>query len=193
MDRIEKYINRYRLINDSIIGYLRQHGEIIQYSKNEYFVLQHETKPTWCFLLKGLVGYQLLDDGGNIKLERLCPVNHYFVGTKHLFSKSKHSAAIQFLQPSIVYSISNEHLKAGIRQFKELNEIYHILKQHELDITQIFLRIPNIVRDERLAYLFDYLPEVKGQLTVKQLCSLLGYTDDRQYYRALNYYNNRRP
>ncbi|MFD2553555.1 hypothetical protein [Sphingobacterium tabacisoli] len=72
------------------------------------------------------------------------------------------------------------------------HETYHILKQHELELTKVSLRIPNLDRKERLMYLCDQLPETKDQMTVRQLCSLLGYTDDRQYYKALDYYHNLR-
>ncbi|WP_164108679.1 MULTISPECIES: hypothetical protein [Sphingobacterium] len=192
MDRIEKYLEKYGLLTTKAKEYLRQYGKIMYFSKNAYFLFQHETKHNWCFLLEGLVGHQIIDKKGNSKLIKLCPTNHYFVGTKHIFSKSRPRTAIQFLQPSTIYMISNEDLKTGIRKFAELNEIYHIMKQHELDIREIFLSIPSVMRDERIAYLFDHLPEVKGKMTVKQLCSLLGYSDDRQYYRALDYFNNRR-
>ena len=188
MDRIEKYFDRYRLMHATVKDYLRQKGKLLHYKKNAYFVAHNETKHKWCFLLEGLAGYHSLDASGNTSLERLCPINHYFVGTKHLFSRSTNSTAIQFLEPSTVYIISNKDLKNGIQQYNELGEIYHIMKQHELDIRQIFLRIPNIPRQQRLAYLYDHLPEVKDKMTVRQLCSLLGFTNSRQYYEALDFY-----
>lgn len=190
MDRVEKYFNRYESISFEAREYLRTKGEIMNFKKNTYYVLQHEAKHNWCFLLEGLVAHQVIDKKGNTKYIKLCPINHYFVGTKHIFSKSKPRTAIQFLHPSTIYTISNEDLKTGIRKFAEIHEIYNIMKQHELDMRDIFLGIPTVTREERIAYLFDHLPEIKGKMTVKQLCSLLGYSDDRQYYRALDYYNN---
>ncbi|SKB95100.1 hypothetical protein SAMN05660841_03214 [Sphingobacterium nematocida] len=191
MDRVENYFGRYKLLSEEARNYLRSKGRIIKFNKNAYYVMQNEAKHNWCFLLEGLVGHQAIDKKGNAKYIKLCPINHYFVGTKHIFSKSKPRTAIQFLQPSTIYTISNEDLKTGIRKFAELHEIYNIMKQHELDMRDIFLGIPSITREERLAYLYDHLPEVKDKMTVRQLCSLLGYSDDRQYYRALDYYNNR--
>lgn len=188
MDRLTEYLNKYGLLSEDIKVYLHRHGKLKSYNKGEYFVTQYDTQHSWCFLLEGLAGYQTLDNKGNIKLERLCPANHYFVGTKHIFSKSTNRTAIQFLQSSAVYIISNDNLKNGILLFKELNEIYHIMKQHELDLRQIFLRIPHLARIERLSYLYDQLPSVKEKLNVRQLISLLGYTNSRQYYEALNYY-----
>lgn len=188
MDRLTEYLNKYGVLSEDIKGYLHRHGKLKSYSKGEYFVTQYDIQHSWCFLLEGLAGYQTLDNKGGIKLERLCPVNHYFVGTKHIYSKSTNRTAIQFLQASAVYIISNEDLKNGIRLFKELNEIYHILKQHELDIRQTFLRIRDLPREQRLTYLFDHLSETRDQMTVRQLCSLLGYTNSRQYYEALNHY-----
>ncbi len=192
MDRLTEYLNKYGLLSGDVKVYLHRHGRLKNYSKGEYFVTQYDIQHSWCFLLEGLAGYQTLDNKGGIRLERLCPANHYFVGTKHIYSKSTNRTAIQFLQASVVYIISNEDLKKGIRKYKNLNEIYHILKQHELELTKIFLRIPNLDRIERLKYLYDQLPSVKEKLTVRELCSLLGYTDDRQYYRALDYYHNQR-
>lgn len=190
MKRLTEYLNKYGLLSEDLKVYLHRHGKLKSYSKGEYFVTQYDIQHSWCFLLEGLAGYQTLDNKGNLKLERLCPVNHYFVGTKHIFSKSTNRTAIQFLQPSVVYIISNEDLKNGIRLFDELNEIYHIMKQHELDIRQIFLRTPNIPRQQRLAYIYDHLPEVKDKITVRQICSLLGFTNSRQYYEALDFYYN---
>lgn len=191
MDRIEKYFERYEALSEAAKEYLRAKGEIVKFTKNAYYVRQNEAKQNWCFLLEGLVGHQVIDNKGNAKLVKLCPTNHYFGGTKHIFSKSAPRTAIQFLQPSTIYSIANKELQTGIRAFAELHEMYNIMKQHGLDIRDIFLGIPGVDRVERIAYLFDHLPEVKGQMTVKQICSLLGYSDDRQYYRALDYYNHR--
>lgn len=187
MHRIIQYFNQYKILDKAAQDFLIRHGQLHTYKKGSYYITRHEKKYDWCFLLEGLVGYEVSTDRGQV-LERLCPIHHYFSGTKHPYSHGSKNAALIFLQPSIVYSISNNSFKLGIKQHHELNTVFHILKQHEINLTAIFLRLPKIARETRLTYLYQAFPEIEGQLTIKQLCSLLGYTDNRQYYKALDYY-----
>lgn len=190
MHRLETYFTRYTTLSQASKDFLSSHGRIRNFKKGSYFVGQHELKHKWCFLLDGLIGYEILDRHGKMQLERLGTVHQYFVGTKHAFSPNGAAVAVRFLQNSTVYTISNIHLQTGIRQYTELSQVYHILKQHSLDALYIFIRINKLDRIQRLAYLYSQLPEVKGQLTVRQICSLLGYTNTKHYYQALEYYYN---
>lgn len=187
MHRVIHYFNSYNILEKTTQDFLYSHGRIQTFSKGSYYIHNQETKHDWCFLLEGLLGYEVISDTGSA-LEQLCPTQSYFVGTKHLYSSSAKNTALIFLQTSVVYSISNHNLRLGIAQYPELDHVYHILKQHELNLTAIFLRLPKIAREERLSYLYHSLPEVIGKLTIQQVCSLLGYTNHRQYYKALKYY-----
>lgn len=187
MERLFNYIRDYIPISDTATTFIKNKGRILNFKKGENYILQQQSKHYWCFLLEGLVIFHSLDSKGKETIEKFCPVNHYFVGTKHIYSESPQRPAIQFIQPSTVYSISNHDLKAGIKQYKELYEFYNILKQHEINYSQIFIGIPRTAREERLAYLEEHFPRIRDEMTIKQVCSLLGYTDDRQYYKALGY------
>lgn len=187
MNRIIKYFSNYNIIDKTAQDFLYRHGRLHTYKKGSYYMSQQQKKQEWCFLLEGLVGYEVVGPNGQL-LERLCPVHHYFVGTKHAYSTSPKNTALIFLQPSVIYTISNKNFRQGLQQHQELDKVYHILKQHELNLANIFLRLPKIAREQRLAFLYQALPEVEGAMTVQQICSLLGYTDHRQYYKALNYY-----
>lgn len=188
MEKLFKYLKQYIPLSDSAKEYLENKGRVLTFKKGENYILQQQSKHNWCFLLEGLVIFHSIDSKGKETIEKFCPVNHYFVGTKHIFSKSPQRPAIQFIQPSSIYTISNQDLKKGIKQYKELYEFYNILKQHEINYSQIFLGITRTPREERLAYLEEHFPGIRMQMTVRQICSLLGYTDDRQYYKALDYF-----
>lgn len=188
MYRLEAYFNRYTTLSQESKDFLSSHGRIRTFQKGSYFMGQHELKHKWCFLLEGLIGYEILDRHGKMQLERLGTINQYFVGTKHAYSPNGATVAVRFLQNSTTYTISNIYLQTGIRQYPELSQVYHILKQHSLDALHVFIRLNKLDRIVRLAYLYQQFPHVKEQLTVRQTCSLLGYTNTKQYYQALEYY-----
>ncbi len=189
MERLQKYVERYTFLDAEARDFLSRHGKIRHCPKDSYYVVRYERKSTWCFILQGLVSFESMDAKGKVSIERVGTVHQYFSGTKHPYSISGSEVAIRFLKDSYIYEIPNQDFQTAIRQFAEIGHIYHILKQHNLHSLEVFLRINKMDRTQRLTYLYTQMPELKGQLTVEQLCSLLGYTDHRQYYKALEKFN----
>ena len=186
MERLIHYITQYTALSEEAAAFLKQHGQLHYGSKDSYYVIQHGRKSSWCWLLQGLLAFEFSDTKGSIHIERLGLVNQYFSGTKHPYSLNGSSLAIRFLQDSLFYEISNPHFQKAIHLFPEFGQVYHILKQQYLNNLEIFLHISKLERVQRLSYLYSNIPQLKGQLTVAQLCSLLGYTNHRQYYKALS-------
>ncbi len=191
MKRLQDYLSGYVALPEEVINFLSQNGKIKHYKKEEYYIRENDIKHSSAFLLEGLLSYELLNKKMKIQIERIGTVNQYIEGTKHLYSRSSAEVAIRFLADSTVYEINNEILQEGIGRYPELNFLNHILKQQALNTIKVYIRIPKLDREERLAFLYAKIPELIGKLTVDQMCSLLGYTDHRQYYAALKYWHNK--
>ncbi|WP_140937596.1 cyclic nucleotide-binding domain-containing protein [Sphingobacterium lumbrici] len=193
MERLEGYFGRYGALSREILEFLQRYGKLNPYCKGEYYIDLYSIKNTCCILLDGLVSYETIQQKGKVVIEQLAVPYQYFSGTKHIYSNNGEEVAIRFLRDSTVYEIRNEHLQQGIKSYPELSNMYHILKQHYVDSVKVFLRLQNLERNIRLWYLYTHIPELEHEsLTVEQLCSLLGFTNSRQYYKALDYYYSHR-
>jgi len=170
------------------LDFLMEHGQIHSFKRGEYYISTQETKQRWCILLEGLIAFEVLGPRNQIVIERIGLAGQYFSGTKHIYSTHGEGTAVHFLRASIVYEIRNKDLQEGINSYPEISQLYHILKQHQLDIVKVFLRIHKLERNARLSYLYWQFPELWQQLTIRQLCSLLDFTNTKQYYRALAAY-----
>ncbi|MEN5435277.1 hypothetical protein ABE545_16705 [Sphingobacterium faecium] len=191
MKRLQDYLSGYTSLSEEAKTYLSQNGTIKFYKKDAYYLKENDIKHRTAFLLEGLLCYEFLNKKGKIQIERIGIVHQYIEGTKHPYSRSCAEVAIRFLYDSTVYEINNEPLQQGIKAYPELNYLNHILKQHAINTMKVYIRISNLDREERLAFLYTKIPELIGKLTVGQLCSLLGYTDHRQYYTALRYWHKK--
>ena len=193
MERLEGYFGRYGTLSRETLEFLYRYGKLNSYCKGEYYIDLYTTKNSFCILLDGLVAYEIMQQKGKVVIELVAVPYQYFSGTKHIYSNTGEEVAIRFLRDSTVYEIKNEHLQKGVNTYPELSNLYHILKQHYVDSFKVFLRLQNLERDLRLWYLYSNMPELEHEsLTIEQLCSLLGYTDNRQYYKALDYYHAHR-
>lgn len=192
MDRMFNFFEGYRSLTDTSRDFLRIHGAITSYRKNDFYIFTQESKTYWCFVLSGLLSFEANDTSEHIVIERIATKNDYFTGSKHAFSLHADPVAIRFLEPTTLFEIANIHFRYAVDHLEDVQYLYHILKQQQLERLKHFLRMSKIVRIHRIAYLYEHLPELLDRLTVKQICSLLGYTTHRQYYEALRYFLGQR-
>lgn len=192
MDRMFNFLEGYRSLTSTSRDFLRMHGGITSYRKNDFYVLAYESKPYWCFVLGGLVSFEAHDMDLHIFIERIIIKNEFFSGSKHAFSPRADSVSIRFLEPTILFEISNVHFQYAVDQFTDIQQLYQILKQQQVERLKYFLRLNKIARVYRISYLYEHFPELLGRLTVQQVCSLLGYTTNRQYYEAQRYFLRQR-
>lgn len=189
MDRLIHLINRYTNLSSSTLDFLLGHGRMVTQPKGYVFIQYGQRKMYYCLLLDGMIGYLSENENGGETLQKIGLPYHYFVGTKHVFSNRSATHKIIFLQDAAYYMISNKDFQYGIKNYPELNLLYHILKQRNLDVANHFIHLNRIDRKLRLHYLYHHFPYAAHKLTVRSLCSLLGFTNLRQYYKALTYHH----
>ncbi|WP_149913413.1 cyclic nucleotide-binding domain-containing protein [Sphingobacterium cavernae] len=188
MNRTIAFINKYTDLSEQAIDFLYTYGRIQKYRKGEIFVLQQESNKRSCLLLTGLVGFSIINDKNDSVLTRIITPMNYFVGCKHIYSNKGALANIEFLKDSEAFVLNNLHLLQAIRNFPEFSLIYNILKQKDLVTCNHYIHLNKIKHIDRLTYFYSHFPELKEQLTVRQLCILLGFSNSKQYYFALEKY-----
>lgn len=188
MERIFDFFGRYRALTKAARHFLENHGRIRSYDKNDFYTFGNVSRSYWCVVLKGLVAFEIGDMNNDIHIERIAAENDYFSGNKHAFSRQADATSIHFLEKTTLFEIQNEHLQYAVSHLDDLQHLYQILKQQQLERLKHFLRLNKITRVHRISYLHRYFPELRGRLTIHQTCSLLGYSNSRQYYEAQRYY-----
>lgn len=188
MVRMFQYFGRYGILSEDAQDFLRNRGRVMVYNRQDTYLHADEVKNNWCFILEGVVGMEHHDASSNIQIEQVLAENDYFNGSKHPFSASAEQTHIRFYKQSAIYELPHIHFRKAIEEFTELQHLYHILKQQQLNRLRHFLRLAKISREERLAYFHTHFPNLATRLTVRQISSLLGYSTPRQYYHALAYY-----
>src|SRR5690606_33171259 len=121
-------------------------------------------------------------------IERFYASHYYFAGTKHAFSTNPDSNSIKFLRFTTIYEISYGSFQEGISLYAELNDIYQILKQHEIRYTQQLISILNSPSLHRLNALATLQPELYNFLTIKEKMAYLNISNFKYYYLALSYH-----
>lgn len=188
MERLIQFLKNYTSLSTATIDFLSTKGYITQQPKGAVLLKPNQIKMNWYLLLDGLVGYKMEQENGTEILQKICTPYHYFVGTKHLYSVKPNKYKLVVLQQAEIYRIQHVDLQHGIKQYPEINLLYHILKQRNLDASNHLIHIQRMDRQERLHYLYKHFPTVQNNLTIRSLCSLLGFTNLRQYYKALAYH-----
>ena len=188
MERVISYINKYTTISADAEAFLRENGEIVTYEKGAIFVKENEKKFYAAFLLDGLVAFSIIKNREKLVYSKLLTPFHYFVGNKHIFSQKPSNQTIQFLRKSEVYMITRRNARIAVEKFKELNFLFHLLKQKEINLSNHFINIHKLHYSERLSYFYQEFPELHGKLTLKEINLLLGFTSNKQYYSSLRAY-----
>lgn len=185
MHRIKILFNKYTSLSKQGEEFLLRHGKIKTYLKNEIFIQQNQKNEMFGILLDGLVGYSIINYNNDLTFTKVITPFNYFVGSKHVFSKRETNENIHFLKKSQVFITSNSNIQHAIRKMPEYNLMYHILKQKHITICNNYLHIRQLKDEQKLIYFYRFFPELKNQLTINQICSLLGFSNSRQYYISL--------
>jgi signal-transduction protein with cAMP-binding, CBS, and nucleotidyltransferase domain len=187
MERVINYFSFYIKLSEAAKQFLMKSGKIKHYPANTYYKLYGEKVSKWCFILDGLVAIISFHNQKEI-IERFYSSHYYFSGTKNPFSSNSDAYSIKFLRSTTIYEIPNSSFKEGIEMYAELNNIYQILKQHEIRYTQQLISILNSPSLHRLHALATLQPALYNILTIKEKMAYLNISNFRYYYRALSYH-----
>lgn len=188
MERMKNFFNKYHTLSDASKTYLKQHGKLAFYKKGTYYKIAGIPLRTWCFIIDGVVAKEVHQADAAVRIERISGTNEYFTGTNHPYSDTPTALAIKFLQPTILYEISNTNFKYALSIHPELNAIFHILKQHKINKLQHIVHILNLPSVHRIHELFVCMPHILPLLTIKERCSFLNFSCNRDYYNSLHYH-----
>jgi len=174
MIRFFTYAEHYVDLNATEANFIKQHGRIRTYKKNDYYVMTGETRRNWCFVLQGLVAGVRYNHGHEQDLIWVAPPYDYFTGTKHTFSDSTADMDIQMLRPSELLELPLTHVRTARQQFPQLAEFFQILLHKQLLFAQNMLRIQKTNDGtHRYVEFRRRLPELERLLTMHETCSLL--------------------
>ncbi|MCA5006122.1 hypothetical protein [Sphingobacterium bovistauri] len=187
MERVINYLGYYIKLSEEAKHFLRINGRIKLYSSNSYYKMHDEHISKWNFIIEGLVA-MISFHNQKENIERFYTSHYYFSGTKHVFSKNSEPLTIKFLRNTTLFEIPNSSLQNGLTLYTELNEIYQILKQHEIRYTQQLISILNSPSKHRIHALALLQPDLYDTLTIKEKMSYLNISNFKYYYRALSYH-----
>lgn len=187
MERMINYFGYYRKLSEEAQHFLRINGKLKQYQSNSYYKLYNERVEKWSFIIDGLVARISYHNQREI-IERFYTSHYYFSGTNHAFSKNADPIALKFLRESTIYEISHKNFKEGVNLFPELNDMYQILKQHDIRYTQQLISILKSPSLHRIHLLASHQPQLYNSLTIKEKMAYLDISNYKYYYRALTYH-----
>lgn len=189
MERMINYFGYYRKLSEDTKHFLRKNGRIKQYPSHTFYKMDDEHIGKWSFILQGLVAIISFQKHKEI-IERFYTSHYYFSGTKHVFTQNSDRLSIKFLRITTFYEIPNTSFQEGISLYTELNDIYQILKQHEIRYTQQLISILNSPSLHRMHVLATLQPDLYHILTIKEKMAYLNISNLKYYYRALSYHLN---
>lgn len=169
-------------------AFLKEHGKLTFHKKGTYYKIAGIPMSTWCFIIDGLVAKEAIQADTTIRIERISGKNEYFTGTNHPYSDTPTALAIKFLQPTVLFEINNTDFKRAISLHSELNAIFHILKQHKVNRLQSIVHMLKHPSLHRVHELFRCMPDIMTLLTIKERCSFLNISCNRDYYKSLYYH-----
>lgn len=189
MLRIKQLFSKYSPLSEKGEEFLQKHGRIKSYDKGEIFIQQKQKNNLFGILLDGLLAYSITNQQHDVILTKIITPYHYFVGSKHVYSNSNALENIHFIKNSEAFIINIDLIQQAVKNFPEFNLMYHILKQQYITTCNNLLYIQQLKNEHKLIYFYSYFPDLKNQLTVSQICSLLGFSNSRQYYISLEKYH----
>ncbi|MDX3912728.1 MULTISPECIES: cyclic nucleotide-binding domain-containing protein [Olivibacter] len=169
MQRLFDFWERYMRIPDDARLFLERHGIIKQFTKGAIFSQPDDARQYWCFVLEGLVaGNHYRADGQRIVRWLLVPYS-YFTGTEHLYTKRSGNVHIEFLKSTALFMLRNEIAVEGQRRFWSISELFHILKQHQINrLRKYALIFQQPSHYQKYKLLVEELPEIVAQTTNEQ-------------------------
>lgn len=133
MDRFFEYFRKRLHLSGAAETYLRQHARVMFYDRLNHFLTPEVRAPYWCVVLQGLAyGYTLGEDGQRY-IRWFAAEMQGFAGVRHLYTPSPSEHYIQFIEVSTVLCIPASRMRDGQKQFAELSEYLHVMKQQYID------------------------------------------------------------
>lgn len=188
MDRLFDYFRRYNITNEGLQQFLYEHGKIRDY--REQNVYPQENQSVWCFIIEGAVALEY-DTGGKIVIDCVYIQHDYFTSTEHVFTERGEEGQYVMLANSVIYEITSKDFQYALSAFPLLERMFNILKQHQLNLTRHLVRVIKIPSEERIHYMYKKLPTVLHKLNVAQRRALLNISNNREYYKALRYWQRK--
>lgn len=185
---MKNFFSKYLHLSEPSKTYLKENGKLNFYQKGSYYKIAGIPMPAWCFIIDGVVAKEVLEADTTIRIERISGQNDYFTGCNHPYSDTATAIAIKFLQPTILFEISNTNFKHAQEQYPELSAIFHVLKQHKVNRLQDIVHILNLPPSHRVHELFLKMPHIMPLLTIKERRSFLNISCDRDYYKSLRHH-----
>lgn len=188
MERMNNFFNSYHTLSEASQSYLKDYGKLKFYKKGAYYKMANIPISTWCFIIDGVVAKEVLEADTTIRIERISGKNEYFTGSNHPYSDTPTAIDIKFLQPTILYEISNHDFQHALLHYPELSTIFHILKQHKVNRLQDIVHILKLPPMHRMHQLYLTMPHILPLLTIKERRSFLNISCDREYYKSLRHH-----
>lgn len=189
MKQMIAVFQRYHQVGDDLHTFLMQNGRIRLYERNDFYKHAEEKSNYWCFLLKGTLIYEAIDETGKVKIMNVALEHEYFSGTSHPFTDRSLPFSLRFISRAKCYQIHYHQFREAMDQFPQFNGIINVLKQREINklslLTEIF-RSPLI---ERLTLLENHFPKIARRLTVAQQLQFLDFSNERDFYKSQRYYH----
>lgn len=189
MKQMITLFQRHHQIGDELHTFLIKNGRIRFYKRNDYYKHPDEKSNHWCFLLKGTLIYEAIDEAGRVKIINVTLENEYFSGTLHPFTERSLPFALRFISASKFYQIHNTRFREAMEQFPQFNGIINVLKQREINKLALFTEIFRSPLIKRLALFENHFPKMARRLTVAQQLQFLDFSNERDFYKSQRYYH----
>jgi len=160
MERFFTFWSRYMDIPPDARKYIFDHARIRRYTPR-VFSYPDDPKPYWCFVLDGLAAnvYDTVNRYGIIRY--LITPNAHFTGTEHPFTKKGGDIYIELLKPTTIFMLRNNFALEAQQRFPAVSELFHILKQHQINNLRRHLLVFQQGRIiDKYRYMAEQLPEV---------------------------------
>ena len=161
MERLFTFWSHYMAIPEEARNFLEDHGIIKQFAKGTIFSQPDEARHYWCFVLEGLVASIYYLNNGQRVMRWLTIPFSYFTGTEHLFTKRAANVHIEFLKPTTLFMLHSNSALEGQQHFPSISELFHILKQHQLNRLRKYLIVFQQANHyQKYKLLMEELPEI---------------------------------
>lgn len=188
MKRLFDYFKRYNITDKNLQQFLYKHGRIRHY--REQAIYPQDEQSVWCFIIEGAVALEY-DASSKIVIDCVYIRHDYFTSDEHVFTQRGEEGQYVFLEDSIIYEIDSKDFQYALSAFHLLERMFNILKQHQLNLTRHLVRVIKIPSEERIHYMYKKLPMVLHKLNVAQRRALLNISNNREYYKALRYWQKK--
>lgn len=111
------------------------------YPKNTVVKLPDQEFSFWGMVLDGQLGAYVIDASGDPVLVELFLPLDFFTGTEHLFTQRNRKIEYRALEKSTVLLLSNKGAREGQQRYREVAELFHVLKQKRIQFLRNLLLV----------------------------------------------------